>query len=379
MKIIAYYLPQFHEIPENNEMWGKGFTEWVNVKKAKPLFEGHQQPVEPLNDNYYNLLDVNVIKWQATIAKKYGIYGFCFYHYWYNGHMLLEKPTEIFLHDKTIDLPFCICWANHEWTSAWADKQFRVIFKQDYSDKEDWDVHFNYLLPFLKDKRYIRIKGNPLIVLYEAAGIPQINEMIDRWQTLAKQNGFERLEFAYQSVMGDVIIGFDDSRFSFDIEYQPQYVRELVYTKNAVCKRTINEYIKKILRFLHIDYMKFREYRNYDSEKVTVVDYDDAWEKAIAMGPVKPKSIPGAFVRMDTTPRIQNRGFVTQGMTPQKFYKHLKSQIVKCREVYKQDMIFMFAWNEWAEGGYLEPDKKWKYGVLEAIKRALIDTNEFPS
>ena len=379
MKIISYYLPQFHEIPENNEMWGKGFTEWTNVKKAKPLFEGHQQPVEPLDDNYYNLLEKDVIRWQTNIAKDHGIYGFCFYHYWYNGHMLLQKPIELFLNEKSIDYPFCICWANHDWTSSWADKEFRVIYKQDYSDKQDWDNHFYYLLPYLKDKRYIRVNGNPLVVLYEAAGIPEMNSMLDRWQELAKENGFARIEFAYQCVTGDEIVGFDSSRFTFDIEYQPQYVRELVYKKGAKRNRTITYYTKKLLNALHIDYKKYKRQQNVDNATVTVVDYDDAWEKVIAMGPVTRKSIPGAFVRMDTTPRIQNRGFVTQGMTPDKLYTHLKDQIIKCRDVYKQDMIFMFAWNEWAEGGYLEPDKKWGYGTLEAIKKALEDTNELPT
>ena len=359
MKIIAYYLPQFHSIPENDEMWGKDFTEWTNVKKAKPLFAGHQQPVEPLNNNYYNLLNADVIKWQVDLAKEYGIYGFCFYHYWYNGHLLLEKPIELFLADKSIDFSFCICWANHDWTSSWADKEFRVIYKQDYSDRQDWDEHFYYLLPYIKDERSIKINGNPLIVLYDAAGIPQLNAMLDRWQMLAQENGFQRLEFAYQSIDGDLILGFDNSRFTYDIEYQPQYVENIVYKKNTIINRTVSYYAKKVLDFLHIDYKKYRR-NSKTEESVTVVDYDDVWEKTISMKPVTSKSIPGAFVKMDTTPRIQNRGFVTQGMTPDKFYKHLKAQIINCRENYKQDMIFMFAWNEWAEGGYLEPDKQYR-------------------
>ena len=377
LKIIAYYLPQFHSIPENDEMWGKDFTEWTNVKKAKPLFAGHQQPVEPLNNNYYNLLNADVIKWQVDLAKEYGIYGFCFYHYWYNGHLLLEKPIELFLADKSIDFSFCICWANHDWTSSWADKEFRVIYKQDYSDRQDWDEHFYYLLPYIKDERSIKINGNPLIVLYDAAGIPQLNAMLDRWQMLAQENGFQRLEFAYQSIDGDLILGFDNSRFTYDIEYQPQYVENIVYKKNTIINRTVSYYAKKVLDFLHIDYKKYRR-NSKTEESVTVVDYDDVWEKTISMKPVTSKSIPGAFVKMDTTPRIQNRGFVTQGMTPDKFYKHLKEQIINCRENYKQDMIFMFAWNEWAEGGYLEPDKQWGYSILDAVKKALEDTGEFP-
>lgn len=374
MKLIAYYLPQFHEIPENNEMWGEGFTEWTNVKKAKPLFDGHNQPIEPLDDNYYNLLDINVMRWQTSIAKKYGIYGFCFYHYWYNGHMLLQKPIENYLNDTSIDFPFCICWANHNWTTGWADHDFRVIYQQDYSDRNDWDEHFKYLLPYLNDKRYIRINGNPLIVLYEAAEIPEINALLERWQDLAKTNGFNKLEFAFQSVLGDEIIGFDDSHFTYDIEYQPQYVRELVLKKGEKKRRNIIHFKKMIAKLINYQ----GKNKNKKEYTAMVVDYDDAWKKAIDMGPVSKKSIPGAFVRMDTTPRIQNRGFVTQGMTPEKFYHYLKKLIEKTRDVYKKDMIFVFAWNEWAEGGYLEPDKTWGYGALEAIQQALEDTNEFP-
>ena len=149
VKLIAFYLPQFHEIPENNEMWGKGFTEWVNVKKARPLFDGHYQPVEPLYDNYYDLENVDIMRWQVELAKKYGLYGFCFYHYWYNGHKLLYKPIENYLDKKEIDFPFCLCWANHDWTMAWANQSDNILYSQDYTKKRDWISHFEYLLNFL--------------------------------------------------------------------------------------------------------------------------------------------------------------------------------------------------------------------------------------
>ena len=163
MKIIAFYLPQYHEIPENNKWWGKGFTEWVNVKKAHPLFEGHYQPRVPLNKNYYNLLDEEVQKWQVSLAKKYGIYGFCFYHYWFDGHLLLEKPVEQWLKNRDLDLPFCICWANENWTQAWVSKESTVLIAQKYGDKEMWRRHFEYLLPYFKDTRYIKENGRPLM------------------------------------------------------------------------------------------------------------------------------------------------------------------------------------------------------------------------
>ena len=382
MKIIAYYLPQFHEIPENNEMWGKGFTEWTNVKKAKPLFEGHVQPVEPLNDNYYNLLDSNVMRWQTKIAKENGIYGFCFYHYWYNGHLLLEKPIENYLKELDIDFPFCICWANHDWTTGWKDSEQKIIYKQDYSDKKEWKKHFDYLLPYFKDNRYIKKNGKPLLIIYEIANIPQMESIVKYWQSLAIEAGFPGIDFAYQSVFADTIVGFKDSGFTYDIEYQPQYVRELVLKKGVKNQQTLVHYIKKIVGSAQIpSFIKIRIKKLLFKEspnKPLIADYDDVWKKILSMGPIRPNSIPGALVRMDTTPRIQNRGFVTQGMTVEKFKKYLKKQIINARDNYKSDMLFMFAWNEWAEGGYLEPDKRDGYKVLNAIKEALEETGEMP-
>lgn len=380
MKVIAYYLPQFHEIKENNEMWGKGFTEWTNVKNAKPLFDGHEQPIEPLNDNYYNLLDIEVMRWQTKIARENGVYGFCFYHYWYNGHLLLEKPIENYLKETSVDFPYCICWANHNWTTSWKDNEFKIIYQQDYSDKIDWKNHFEYLLPFFKDKRYIKKNGKPLVVIYEIANIPQMNAMIDYWQALAHENGFSGIDFAYQSVAADAILGFNSKRFTYDIEYQPQYLRELAYKKHVIRKQTIHYYLNKFFPYFSkkISILKNNGRHGLQNESPIVVDYDDAWEKTLSMGPFRKGSIPGAFVRMDTTPRMKNRGFVTQGMTVDKFKKYLKRQIINARDNYKSDMIFMFAWNEWAEGGYLEPDKRDGYKVLNAIKEALEETGEWP-
>ncbi len=158
MKIITFYLPQFHEIPENNEWWGKGFTEWVNVKKAQPLYEGHEQPRVPLNENYYNLLDPNVQVWQAKIAKEYGVYGFCYYHYWFNGKLLLEKPMENMLKNRDIDIPFCVCWANEPWTRAWVGET-KVLIPQLYGEKREWNkpiesLEFSSTRYFMKYEKY---------------------------------------------------------------------------------------------------------------------------------------------------------------------------------------------------------------------------------
>ena len=154
MKIITFYLPQFHTFPENDMWWGKGFTEWTNTRKAKPLFKGHYQPHIPYKKNYYDLTKEGVMKTQIEYAKKYGIYGFCFYHYWFtNGKKLMEKPVETFLEDKTLNIKFCLSWANEHWTKKWDGGSKEIIMEQNYGSKEDWKMHFEYLLPFFKDSR----------------------------------------------------------------------------------------------------------------------------------------------------------------------------------------------------------------------------------
>ena len=375
MKFIAFYLPQFHEIPENNEMWGKGFTEWTNVKKAKPLFDGHFQPVEPLDDYYYDLTDISTMKWQIELAKKYGIYGFCFYHYWYNGHMLLEKPVNAFLKDKSLDLPFCICWANHDWTFSWVGKESTVIYSQDYRDKKEWKKHFEYFCPFFKDDRYIRIDGRPLLVIYEPYKIMEMNQILQYWNDLAKKEGLPGLAFAYQSAFADMDNSFDNSIYDFDIEYQPQYARVFSYQKKKLKFRSLLRAFND--KFLKLDWNSLRD--KYKTDVLTKFDYDDLWEKILNTPPINSKSIPGAFVNVDTTPRKHERGIVSIGMDPGKLEKYLESLIIKTKKEYKKDMIFVYAWNEWAEGAYMEPDKRWGYRVLEAFRDAMIKTNELPN
>ena len=177
-KIMAFYLPQYHEIPENNQWWGEGFTEWTNTKKAEPIFKGHYQPRIPYNDYYYNLLDKKSLQWQADLMKKYNVYGLCMYHYWFNGKKLLEKPMEILLDNKDIDLNYCMCWANETWARTWDGKEKDILIKQEYGDKEDWINHLEYMMKFFNDKRYIKDNGRPVLVIYKTQLIPQINEMV---------------------------------------------------------------------------------------------------------------------------------------------------------------------------------------------------------
>lgn len=379
MKIIAFYLPQFHEIPENDEWWGKGFTEWVNVKKAKSLFDGHDQPKIPLNNNYYNLLDIDVMRWQANIAKEHGLYGFCFYHYWFDGHLLLQKPIENYLSDKSIDFPYCICWANENWTNQWVADNQKVLIAQTYGERKDWEKHYAYLRQFFLDSRYIRIDNKPLFVIYRPDIIPNLKDMLARFSELARKDGLNGLCFVCQRP--DSMLNGNHSEievFDFCIEYQPAFVFSAVQKKQSFMglRKLKRRLLLSVEKYLHISTDNFRLSRLRNS--LLLYDYDELWKKIIESAPMTDRSIPGAFVNWDNTPRKGERGSVVTGATPQKFSKYLKQQIKHAKNDYKSDMMFMFAWNEWAEGGFLEPDEKNGYEYLQAIHNALKDSNELP-
>lgn len=371
MKVIPVYLPQFHTIPENDKWWGEGFTEWVNVKGAQPLFEGHNQPRVPLNDNYYDLSELETLKWQCKLAKDYGIYGFCMYHYWMNGTLLLHKPMEMLLAHPEIDINYCISWANHDWTDGWkaSDRAPRTLIAHDFDDEQDWVDHFNYMLPFFKDPRYMTEDNKPYMVVYVPNIIRKLNKMLDMWTQMAIDAGFDGLTYIYQSAASMFDDTWDRSKFTYGVEMNPQYVN-LALNKGVekISPRLIkySRLIKKMLgikRSLVLDTNK--------PKSVRVEDYDECWKNILSLRPGQEGIIPCAFVDWDNTPRHKDRGYVFTESTPDKFKGYLKQLIYNTQEYYKSDKIFMFAWNEWAEGGYLEPDKKYGMGYLEAIKEAI--------
>ena len=188
MKVFAFFLPQFHTIPENDEWWGEGFTEWVRVKEAKPLFRGHIQPLHPLNDRYYNLLDKGTIEWQTSLLKNYHVDGMIYYHYYFNGKLLLEKPAENLLRWKDIEQPFFFCWANHPWRKTW-EGSTELLMPMEYGGEEDWERHFQYLLPFFKDERYEKDNNKPLFMLF-ITDFPEKHEMIQDFDKRCMDEGF---------------------------------------------------------------------------------------------------------------------------------------------------------------------------------------------
>ena len=378
MKIIAFYLPQYHEIPENNEWWGKGFTEWTTMKKAKPLYEGHYQPRIPMDGNYYNLLDPKVMEWQCKIAKDYGLYGFCFYHYWFDGHLLLQKPVEQYLKDEKCELPFCICWANEHWTRAWESKKNQVLIAQRYGGEKEWIEHFEYLKPFLCDPRYIHIDGKPLVIIYRPELIDCLEKMLKCWQKLAINCGIGELSFAYQYVNYDLDESKDKSLFDYAIEYQPVYATTYM-GMDVARNKTISKNKTKLFfeKKFHV-ILDFNSIKHLFRKGPKKTSYDLTWKYILNHKPKDMKHLPGAFVDWDNTPRKGENGTVFTGATPEKFREYMKKMIIRAKTEYKKDYIFMFAWNEWSEGGYLEPDEKYGYDYLKSIKRALVETNELP-
>lgn len=348
MKIIAYYLPQFYEVEENNIWWGKNFTEWTNTKKMKPLFKGHVQPKEPINDNYYNLLDKNTIEWQSRIAKKYCIYGFCYYHYWFLGDKILEKPAENLLKWKHIEQKFCFCWANHDWKKS-TDGEIQILKKQTYGDEVEWEEHFSYLVEFFKDERYIKIENKPVLVLYDISKVEKHNERIAFYNKKCIDFGFDGIYVieSINNINGKKIAN----------ESQAIVLREplIAMTATSLIERIKNKVKRKVLK-MPVKYSYESIFKRILSVE-SLISEDD-------------KVYPGTFIDWDNTPRHGKAGSLMIGKTPELFAKYLKIQ----KEIMDRkgiEFIFMNAWNEWAEGMYLEPDKKNGFVYLETIKNVV--------
>ncbi len=356
MKIMALYLPQYHQIPENDEWWGRGFTEWTTVKNAKKFYEKHNQPKVPIDDNYYDLVKygVETWSWQAELMKKYNIDGLCIYHYWFNGKMLLEKPMEILLGNKKIDIKYCICWANETWSRNWSGESKKILMEQTYGGVQDEIAHFKYLLPFFKDDRYIKINNKPMVNLYKSKNIPNLKRMILEWNALAKKNGFDGIYW----VSAITAEGNDNRKELFDHYYyfEPGYtlrhdllkLERAIYLAKGACKHVYNQLFskKKVERMVKSELV----WRRIEKRKTSSI------------------VSPGTFVSWDNTPRRSERGTIFLESTPKRFGENIRV----LKEKYEDgEYIYINAWNEWGEGAYLEPDKEFGYKYLEEIRKAM--------
>lgn len=358
MKVLAMYLPQYHETKENNEWWGKGYTEWSAVKKAKPLLKGHKQPVIPLGNKYYDLVKngIETWKWQAQMAQKYGIYGFCIYHYWFTGKQLLEKPMEILRDNTEIDIKYCICWANETWTKTWYDLDNVVLMKQEYGGPEEWKRHFEYLLTFFKDIRYIKINNKPVINIYHTKDIEQLDKMLKVWNDLAKINGFSGIYVVSGNTAGKLEDrkNLIDAYYNFEPGYTLRYKwKGLGYWKYML-RTSVIQFVNKISK---------RKYVEHIINGENVIKY---LGQTLESGD-KIKTYYGAFPRWDNTPRRQYKGYIYTHMTPDLFEKQLN--IISKKVENEDDFVYINAWNEWGEGAMLEPEMDYKYEYLKKIKK----------
>ena len=359
-RVIAMYLPQFHPIPENDDVWGKGYTEWINVAQAKPLFKGHIQPRIPADLGFYDLRVPEVREEHAQLAKDGGLEGFMYWHYWFgNGKRLLERPFDEVLMSGKPDFPFCLGWANHHWkTSTWTTlKNFRkdgMICEQTYPGDEDYIAHFNYCLKAFKDHRYIKVDGKPFFLVYNAKDIPDCKHFFDLWNKLARENGFPGMHF----------VGLSDSwENAIDGEFKLGYNAVAHSGKWVAETKAKGKYTKliehKIRRKLDIVPLDKYDYQKLYKDLITERDKEEF---------IYPCIIPG----WDRSPRSGRRAVIWYNNTPEYWKKHVQMAVDAVQN--KEDehkIIILRSWNEWGEGNFVEPDKLWGHAFLDSLKEVL--------
>ena len=359
-RVLAFYLPQFHPIPENDEWWGKGFTEWTNVGKAKPLFPGHYQPRVPADLGYYDLRVPETREAQAQLAREYGVEGFVYWHYWFgNGKQLLERPFNEVLTSGKPDFPFALAWANETWQGFWFgdDGSRNVLIEQTYPGDDDYIAHFYTVLPAFKDPRYITCEGKPVFVVYKPEQVPNMHHFISLWQELAKANGLEGIYFiAHQTNL--VTQKRVQNRLDVQLSAGFDAVNVVnVWTKDLHQYPLWNRIIRKLL---------------YKNERFRLVPDLRPYLPELFRCPLDEMEtvIPSVAPGWDHTPRTGIRGMVLYGSTPEKF-EQITRTIVNyiIEKPFEKRFLFIKSWNEWAEGNYLEPDLKWGHRYLEALRK----------
>ena len=372
---IAIHLPQFHPIPENDEWWGKGFTEWTNVVKARPLYKGHYQPHLPADLGFYDLRLPEARQAQADLAKQYGIYGFCYYHYWFNGRRVLERPVNDILESGKPDFPFMLCWANENWTRVWDGGEQHILLEQVYSAEDDLN-HIRALIPFFKDARYIKIDGKPVFAIYRSTVFPDIRQTIRTWREEASKHNLELYLCRFESsgVAGkEYMTGFDAA-----IEFQPQVKsnepEKISTLKDEISLRNIQRSIAFRTKRLINNPGETIGLKQKPQLKGSVAPYKDYVEGGIQRynTPIDYKLFRSVCPGWDNSSRRKNGYAILDGSTPELFESWIKGAL-RNFEPYssEENLFFINAWNEWAEGNHLEPCQKWGRAYLEAFKKGI--------
>lgn len=357
VRAIALYLPQFHPIPENDEWWGKGFTEWTNVAKANPLFPGHYQPHVPADLGFYDLRLPEARQAQADLAREYGIHGFCYYHYWFNGRRILERPFNEVLQSGKPDFPFCLCWANENWSRAWDGGTKKILLEQRYSEEDD-RAHIESLIPALLDSRYIRIDGRPLLLVYRTELLPNPARTAEIWREVARRSGVGDL---YLVRVENFVADIDPKSIGFDaaMEFSPDN-REV---GQAVFSGSIS---RKMSRWGILP----RAFHQHTVLRYPII----AASRMKRTSPVY-KRFRCVTPMWDNTARRKKDGRILIGSTPQLYKNWLSTMVRQTKTRFEGDerVLFINAWNEWAEGCHLEPDVKHGRAYLEATRQALTE------
>lgn len=378
-RVIAFYLPQFHPIPENDKWWGKGFTEWTNVAKAKPLFKGHYQPRIPADLGFYDLRVPEVREQQAQMARDAGIEGFCYWHYWFgNGKMLLEKPFQEVLMNGTPNYPFCLGWANHSWTTGtWTRSgNSQMIAEQKYLGEEDYIMHFNYVLSAFKDKRYITVDRKPLFVIFDPYSLP--DDFIPCWRKLAKENGFEDIHFVGYTfnTLGHPIINKKGEQITSgffnpnEVEIYYSYLIDQLGFDGVVPIGTYRAEILTKNRFWFAIQRKLSSLFNIHINNL--YDYEKVMHHYYTSADAAENIYPSLLPQWDRSPRSGINGIYINS-TPEKFGSTIATAIELIKDKQPEHKIlFLKSWNEWAEGNYVEPDLKFGHGYLDVLREHLL-------
>ena len=347
METLALYLPQFHPIPENDEWWEPGFTEWTRVAASRPFFRGHVQPHLPRDLGLYDLRSPEVRSAQAELASAHGVTGFVYWHYWLGGRTLLERPFDEVLSSGEPDFPFCVAWANHSWEKRWGDPKlgFRMLLEQTYPGPEDDAAHFASLRPAFEDERYIRIDGRPVLFVFESRTMPDPAGFVERWQAMAKDlGGLYLVAMTSESdIRNPLADGFDATAFG-----------RLPVDERALRSRLRDALIRRGV----IDGPRRLAY---------VVGFPGTPPERL-----DPLAIPIVTPNWDNTPRRRTFGTVVTGSSPDRFASQMPGAFAQARrKPPAEQMVLIRSWNEWGEGNYLEPDQEFGHGWLEALRDAV--------
>jgi lipopolysaccharide biosynthesis protein len=361
VRLIAFYLPQFHPIPENDERWGKGFTEWRRVVQARPLFPGHYQPHLPADLGFYDLRVAEVREAQAAMARAYGIHGFCYYHYWFNGKRKLQRPFEEVLAAGKPDLPFCLCWANDNWTRVWDGKSHEILEEQHYGDDDD-RAHIRALIPAFRDPRYIRIDGKPLFLIYRSENFPDPRRSRHIWCEEMRRAGLGEL---YLARVESFIGGVDPRESGFDgaVEFAPDWRNmgrlKLFHGWESLSKLGL---LPRAYTTLH------------------VCDYEFMMRRMLEKPWPEYDFFRGVTPGFDNTARRGETAAVFVNSSPAKYQEWLARAVADTKSRYQGDhrLVFVNAWNEWGEGNHLEPDLKYGHAFLDATVNALAGIGSLP-